>query len=117
DFSDAGGFNPATTPVGAILNDSTTNVGITRVSGVQTSISYKLAGGASGDWQFAANSSSIFRFESAPSANAPFLSVLNTIYNPVRLTARGSVNWTKGAFNAALFANYVRSYEDNEKTP
>ena len=41
----------------------------------------------------------------------------DTINNPIRTRARGSVNWNMGGFRANVFVNYVGDYLNDQVTP
>ncbi len=50
-------------------------------------------------------------------SSTPAVALLNTVGQPVKLRARGGVNWSKGGFGSSLAVNYTDSYDNNLLTP
>jgi outer membrane receptor protein involved in Fe transport len=46
-------------------------------------------------------------------STTPTVSTVNTLYNPIRLKARGHLTVTDGPFDVAAFINYASSYKNN----
>jgi len=55
----------------------------------------------------------ILKLENQFTAASPFVSVLNTVYNPVNLKLQAHAALTHGPLTSTLFLNYVNHYKDN----
>jgi outer membrane receptor protein involved in Fe transport len=97
--------------VGVIADNRRVNVSSVRESGLDFSLSYGLSAGAD---QFIFQVGGAYLFEKLNQATlgAPPVDAYNAVFYPADLRLRNSVGWSRGAFGATLFLNYVDSYED-----
>ncbi len=97
--------------VGVIADNRRVNVSSVQESGLDFSLSYGLTVGAD---RFAFQISGAYLFEKLNQATSasPQVNTYNAVFYPVDLRLRNSVGWSRGAFGATLFLNYVDSYQD-----
>ena len=108
------GINLAT--IGAIVDSRQLNLSTQRTDGADFSISYDTET-AAGRLEAGITGTYLFSFDNQFTAASPTISALDTVYNPVDLKMRGHAALTRGPWSAALFLNYVNSYEDNRAVP
>ena len=109
-----GPFDPA--DVEAIIDVRLVNQAVQKVSGLDFNIGYGFSTSYF-DVDFYLNADYILENEIAGSAVSPVTEVVNTAFNPVDLTIRGSASLSRGAFSGTIFVNLVDSYTNNIVTP
>jgi len=97
--------------IGAIIDNQLANVASTRESGLDLNATYGLATVA-GTFTFQAGGTYLLEKENRLTSGSPFVSNLNSLFNPVDLKLRNSLMWNRGGLGAALFMNYVGPYRD-----
>lgn len=115
-FSDL--TNGAASPADAqfILDNRTTNISTTRVRGLDVIGSYDVQS-SSGSWNVSVNVTRLLEFSNAITPVAPQMSILDTVYNPLKWRVRPSLVWSEGAWTTALSANYTGSYTNTAVSP
>lgn len=107
------GFGPpaALADAVAILNNRLQNIGLTRVSGVDDTLSYDKKIDRF-DYHVGINTVYLIKYQNVPVSNAPPIDVLSTLENPVNFRGRLTAGLDRGgwSFNGAL--NYVNHYSD-----
>ncbi|GIL41590.1 TonB-dependent receptor domain-containing protein [Roseiterribacter gracilis] len=93
------------------------NLSTTRARGWDFDLSYDLPTTPIGDFRFGFNATYFTSFKTAITSSAALVDQLNTIFNPLKFKARGSVAWTKDNWTATGFVNYQNSYTNNLATP
>jgi iron complex outermembrane receptor protein len=104
------GINLAT--IGAIVDSRWHNLSTQNTSGLDFGISYGVQLPA-GKIETGLDGTYILKYDNQFTTASPAVSVLNTVYNPVDLKLRARTVFTRDAFSAALFVNYVNAYRDN----
>lgn len=102
--------------VDAIVNFLLTNIGRTKVRGLDFTAHYSF-GIDLGRLDFRLNASILFDFKEAVTATAPFFQRVGTIDRPVDWRMRNSVTWTYGGFASTVFLNYVDNYTNDNIDP
>ncbi len=93
------------------------NLGKSLTNGIDFDLSYRVPTDHYGAFRFGFNGTYLTRYGAAISASAPLLDQLNTIQNPLRFRARGSVGWDLGGWSAVTYVNYLNGYTNNLATP
>jgi iron complex outermembrane receptor protein len=108
-FVNHGVANLAT--IGAILDDRQQNLSSVETSGFDFGASYKFG---TGRWrsEVGIDGTYIFQFDNRVIATSPVLSLLNQAGNPIDLKFRAHGSLQRGPLSAALFINFVNSYEN-----
>jgi len=99
--------------VGAIVDSRVHNLSIVRTRGLDLDGSWT-AGLPLGNLELGLNGTYILKFESEFTRNAPTVSVLNTVYNPVDLRLRGRLVFRLGGLTFASFINYTAPYREDD---
>jgi iron complex outermembrane receptor protein len=104
---------PPVTPgdIGAIIDNQKANVSSTRESGLDLNSTYGLVTVA-GTFTFQAGGTYLLEKKDRLTSNSPFVSNLNSVFNPADLKLRNSLMWNRGGLGAAVFMNYVGHYRD-----
>jgi iron complex outermembrane recepter protein len=104
-----------TTPIGAIVDLRTANTALLDTRGVDAELHLRrdvswgtVSGGVAATY--------ILRYEQATNDAAALVSLLNRRYSPIDTRLRASFSWSRDAWSAAAFANYVDDYEDTSGT-
>jgi iron complex outermembrane recepter protein len=116
-LAEVDGVSGAIIPVVVWVDGRNFNGGRSVTEGVDLKADYHLATERSGEWSFGFNGTYLTKYETEIIAGAPAVDALNTIYNPMRFKARGSVTWQGGPVTANVFVNYINSYTNNVVTP
>jgi outer membrane receptor protein involved in Fe transport len=102
--------------IGAIIDLRFRNLSQVAVRGIDLDVSYahdlfggRLTAGLTG--------TRLLAIDQRLTATAPVVKVVGTVFNPVRLRLRGALGWSKGGFDANLFANYTDGYSNRLVTP
>ena len=109
------GVLPAT--VTLFVDGRTFNLGKTVAKGFDFAASYDWMVKGAGDFGVGVNGTYFTKYQTAITASAPLIDVVNTIYNPLRYKARGTFRWAEGPYLAVAYVNYEPSYDNNLITP
>jgi iron complex outermembrane receptor protein len=93
------------------------NLGQSRTEGIDFVANYRLATDRVGDFAFNLSGTYMTRFSAAVSPAATPVDRLNTIFNPLRFKARGSVTWDIGNVRSQLTLTHVGGYLNNAVKP
>ena len=104
-------------PVTLYVDGRTNNLGTTIASGFDLAANYEFEAGAAGKFALGLISTFFDTYEVAITPAADRVDQLNTIYNPLRLKARGNLTWSRGGWLGGLFVNYLQSYDNNLVSP
>ncbi|MBK9363656.1 MAG: TonB-dependent receptor [Rubrivivax sp.] len=85
--------------------------------GIDFDLRTRLSHAQWGDWLLGLNGTWFTRHDVAATANSPFVSQLNTIYNPIRLRTRASAQWRLANLTAAAVVNHTSAYKNNLTAP
>lgn len=102
--------------VAAFVDGRKVNVGRLQTSGLEGTIDYAFALGK-GTLSLGASANYLLGFKRAIAPNASLAEVVNTINNPVKFRARGTVGYEQGGFSANTFVNFSGKYTNNSVTP
>ncbi|MFC3068888.1 TonB-dependent receptor [Phenylobacterium soli] len=97
-------------PVPLFVDGRSQNLGVTLAKGVDFQLSYLQPTDRYGDFGFGLNGTYFTEYKVGVTPSAPLVEQRNTIFNPLKLRARGSVNWRKDDWAAYVFVNYENSY-------
>jgi iron complex outermembrane receptor protein len=86
------------------------NLGKSITRGIDVQASYQLPTPNAGNFAFNLGGTYITKYVVSITPNGTLVDLRNTIFNPLKFKARGSVAWTKGAFDAQLTATHVGGY-------
>ena len=89
------------------------NLGSSRQKGLDLQMSYGWDTNSSGRFAASLSGSYVTDYDFALTPSAPPRDLLDTIYNPLRLKLRGSVNWRIGGVNAVATVNHIGAYTNN----
>jgi outer membrane receptor protein involved in Fe transport len=110
------GFFPAPTfnlnNVDVIVDARRRNLSVVRAEGLDLSTTYTFKV-ASSSVTLGASGTYVMNQEQQITDASPAIDVVDTIYNPTRLRARGFVGWQMQGWAANLFVNHTDSYIDN----
>jgi iron complex outermembrane recepter protein len=101
--------------IGAIFDSRMHNLSIERTRGFDLDGSWSTQA-ALADIELGLNGTYIFRFDTQFTPNAPAVSSLNTVYNPVDLRMRARAIIRRGGLTFATFVNFTNSYREEETT-
>ena len=104
-------------PVTLYVDGRTNNLGTTIASGYDFVASYDFEAGNAGKFGLGLTTTYFDNYEVAITPAADRVDQLNTIYNPLRFKARGSLTWGRGGILGAVFVNYLESYDNNLVSP
>jgi len=100
------------TSVGLFADLSLANIAADRQSGFDFRFDYPIKSDR-GQFDASLQGTYITRYDRKVTAEAPTQDALNLLYGPVDLRLRAGMSWTRDAWSAAAFANYVDSYHVN----
>jgi iron complex outermembrane receptor protein len=103
-------------PIDMIVDLRTNNVAITRTSGADVEVAYRVNTGV-GTLDFGLNTTRLFRFEQAALRTLPAIDLLDTASNPQKFRVRASTGWARGAFGMHAAINYAGAYRDTVSVP
>jgi iron complex outermembrane recepter protein len=104
----------------AVIDSRELNLSSVDTRGLDSAVSYRAAIGPL-EVEPGLDLTYIWKLTNQFTAATPETSVVNTLYNPTRVKARGRLVLSEGALTLATFVNYVNSYTNNvtagEPTP
>lgn len=100
-------------PVTLFVDGRSFNLGESTMQGFDAQFAYSWQTDSIGDFGATLNGTYVTKYEYALTPNATPQDQLDTIYNPLRLKMRGSLNWTIGGFNTIATVNYIGDYTNN----
>ncbi len=103
--------------IGFIVDARPYNRGKTEQAGMDFQVSYDWSVDGIGDFRASAIGMYLQKYDYQVTSLAPSVDRLNTIINPLRFRGRGGVDWSKGAWRAGAWLNYVNSYDNNQVDP
>jgi outer membrane receptor protein involved in Fe transport len=109
-FFNQSGATPA--QIGALVDDRLTNIANKNISGVDLYVTARQTTDV-GLWTETLNSTYFLGISNQLTPTSPQAELANTVYNPVRLRARGSVDWSYHGVDVAGFVNFQGLYRDN----
>jgi outer membrane receptor protein involved in Fe transport len=109
-------FNIDPSTIAAIVDFREKNLSTVTTNGVDLSAS-DIEPTVLGELHLGIDGTYILAFKNRFTVNAPEVSVLNTIYNPVDFRLRGQLGLVVGQFSGTLFVNYTDSYKNNDVSP
>jgi iron complex outermembrane receptor protein len=104
-------------PVVLFVDGRSLNAGETYTKGFDLQLGYSLPTDNLGRFNFSLSGTYFLKFDQAIANGGQLVSYLNTIFNPLRFKARGSVNWKIDKFDLGATAMYVNGYDNNTVTP
>jgi iron complex outermembrane receptor protein len=104
-------------PVTLFVEGRNLNLGTTIAKGLDFLTSYRFPTTAWGDFGLGLNGTYLTEYRVALTPAAPLINRNNTIFNPLRFKARGSVSWETGNWSSVVFLNYLNSYTNDLSTP
>lgn len=102
-----GALPPAVT---LFVDGRNNNLGKSITHGIDFQASYQLPTADVGDFAFNLGGTYITRYVVSITPNGVLVDLRNRIFNPLKFKARGSIAWTKGAFDAQMTATHVGGY-------
>ncbi|WP_428027873.1 TonB-dependent receptor domain-containing protein [Altererythrobacter sp.] len=97
----------------AVVDGRTISAANTFQDGIDASINYYTDTNI-GTFSFNVSVNKILTNEERTVENAPMISALDTIGDPISWRGRGSVSFQNGPFSATLFGNYIGSYLNDQ---
>lgn len=101
----------------AFVDGRKVNIGQLKTQGVEGVINYVLNTDNAGRFNLGVSGTYNIDFKRTTLPNAAPDDVLDTINNPLKFRARGSLGWEMGGFNANAFINHSAGYLNNAVTP
>jgi iron complex outermembrane receptor protein len=109
-------FGVNSTTITALADYRTRNLSSQRTNGIDFELSYN-AKSAFVDAETGLDGTKIFELKNQFSSSTPYISLLNTTFNPVDLRLRAREVLTRGPTTLAVFMNYTNSYTNNIVPP
>ena len=100
----------------AFVDSRRQNAASTQVSGVDVNLSYNRETDL-GDFTVGLNASYLTKFIEQITSSADAFELVDTIFNPVDLSMRGSLAWSRDGLTVGGFINYTDGYEDDQTDP
>ena len=100
----------------AFVDSRRQNAASTQVSGVDVNLSYNRETDL-GDFTVGLNASYLTKFIEQITPSADAFELVDTIFNPVDLSMRGSLAWSRDGLTVGGFINYTDGYEDDQTDP
>ncbi len=104
-------------PVTLFVDGRSQNLGRSITRGIDFTASYVIPTENAGTFGINLSGTYLTEFKTAQTPNAPIISQLNQIFQPLKFKARASIDWTDGRFNALLRATHVGGYANTAITP
>ncbi|WP_420138901.1 TonB-dependent receptor domain-containing protein [Sphingomonas sp.] len=110
----AGGAFPGGSPANVTLyvDGRNNNLGKSITRGIDFQANYNLPTDTMGDFALNVGGTYVLRYVVAITPNGPLVSLRNTIFNPLKFKARGSLAWQKGPFDAQATVTHVGGYRN-----
>jgi outer membrane cobalamin receptor len=102
----------AAAQIGAVVDDRLVNLVEQTLSGIDTLLSYRDISGA-GEFAIQLAGNYLFAGRRRVLRASAATSTLNSVFNPVDLKLRSSLEWTRGAVAATVAVNYTDGYKDD----
>jgi outer membrane receptor protein involved in Fe transport len=99
-----------------ILDNRTTNIGVERVRGIDFTVQSSFDTNI-GAWNFGLNTAYTIDHERQVTATSTPFERLNDIGKPVDLRVRVDGGWSRDAYSASVYVNYVDSYRNSIAFP
>ncbi|ODP37760.1 TonB-dependent receptor domain-containing protein [Sphingomonas turrisvirgatae] len=103
--------------VDLFIDGRNNNLGQSKTRGIDFVANYSLTTDNAGSFAFNASGTYLFKYQTAASPAGTPIDRLNTIYNPLKFKARGSVTWDYDAIRVQATATHVGSYRNTAITP
>jgi iron complex outermembrane receptor protein len=103
--------------VDLFIDGRNNNLGQSKTRGIDFVANYTLATDSAGIFSLNASGTYLFKYETAVSPAGTPINRLNTIYNPLKFKARGSITWDFDPMRLQLVATHVGSYRNTAITP
>lgn len=103
--------------VDLFIDGRNNNLGQSNTRGVDFVASYTLPTDSAGTFAFNLSGTYLFKYQTAVSPAGTPIDRLNTIYNPLKFKARGSLTWDYDAIRVQATATHVGSYRNTAITP
>ncbi len=103
--------------VTTFIDGRSQNLGRSITRGFDFSANYLWPTDSAGTFTFNLAGTYLTKYLSQQTPTAPFLNLLNQIYQPLQFKARLSVNWDIGRFSAMVRANHLGGYANTAATP
>jgi iron complex outermembrane recepter protein len=104
------------TSFAAVIDSRELNLSSVDTRGLDISLSYRMAAGGLGI-EPGLDGTYVIKLTNQFTSTTPTVSVVNTLYHPTRVKARGHLLLSEGPFSLATFVNYVSDYKNNVTTP
>ncbi|MDB5584514.1 MAG: TonB-dependent receptor [Bradyrhizobium sp.] len=102
--------------VQTIFDDRLQNISSSSLQGFEFNLRYVLPT-KEGEFTAFATVNYITKLKFKSTAGTPAVNLVNTIYNPMNLRARGGLSWSKGPLGAGVTINYQNGYQNNLFNP
>jgi iron complex outermembrane receptor protein len=114
----AGSF-PGGNPANAVLfvDGRNRNLGTSLMDGIDFQYQQRWQTTKEGAFKINLDGTYLTKFDAAVTSQGRRVDRLNTIYNPLKFRARGSLTWDYGTVSSRMTINYVNSYDNNNVTP
>ena len=114
-----GGPYPGGDPhnVDLFIDGTCNNLGVSITRGIDFQASHNWETKSLGSFLFGLGGTYLTKYEVSITPAGERIDRLNTIFNPLRLKARGSVIWAYSAFSTQVTVHYVNGYDNTAVTP
>jgi outer membrane receptor for ferrienterochelin and colicin len=110
------GLGECAGPLAAILDGTVRNLSLSKTQGVDAEAHYSLPT-SRGSWNFGLNGTYTFSFRKQITVTAPVVNVVDTVANPLKLRAVGTVGWSLGGWSTQATVNFTGAYRDTNSVP
>lgn len=97
-------------PVTLYVDGRSQNLGRSITRGIDFTANYTIPSDTMGTFAISLSGTYLTQFKTAQTPNAPIISQLNQIFQPLKFKLRGSLNWEKGPFSAGLRVTHLNGY-------
>jgi len=104
-------------PACVFVDGRSLNLGRSKMNGVDFNVQYRMHIGSTDALTFQTSGSYLTAYDVAFTPGGAYKSLLNYIYQPLRLKARASIGWDHGPFDTRLAITHVASYKNDTVTP
>ncbi len=109
--------NGVNIPACVFVDGRSLNLGRSKMQGIDFDTTYRMQVGAADTLTFQVNLTYLTAYDVAFTPGGGYTSLLNNIYQPLKLKGRASVGWDRGPFNARLMASHVNGYDNDTVAP